>query len=191
MKNFIYLKKLLYLVILVTFGAYSQETEFTFSSEKGMTDYIVTKVENKSSAEIYNKIIEWIKVTYKNPDKVILSTIENEYIRFEGISLISNINCKYQIEISIKEGRYKFDLIGLDVYVDANQMGIPVGWSELKAVNFITNSPKESIEPMFKKDGSFKGWCKYTPDFPIYFNALNKSLNDSILSGLKKTDEGW
>ena len=191
MKNFIYLKKLLYLVILVTFGAYSQETEFTFSSEKGMTDYIVTKVENKSSAEIYNKIIEWIKVTYKNPDKVILSTIENEYIRFEGISLISNLNCKYQIEISIKEGRYKFDLIGLDVYVDANQMGIPVGWSELKAVNFITNSPKENIEPMFKKDGSFKGWCKYTPDFPIYFNALNKSLNDSILSGVKKTDEGW
>lgn len=191
MKNFIYLKKLLYLVILVTFGAYSQETEFTFSSEKGMTDYIVTKVENKSSAEIYNKIIEWIKVTYKNPDKVILSTIENEYIRFEGISLISNINCKYQIEISIKEGRYKFDLIGLDVYVDANQMGIPVGWSELKAVNFITNSPKESIEPMFKKDGSFKGWCKYTPDFPIYFNGLNKSVNDYILSVVKKSDEGW
>lgn len=191
MKNFIYLKKMFLLILLVSFGAFSQETEFTFTREKGMTDYIVTKLENKSSAEIYNKIIEWIKVTYKNPDKVILSTIENEYIRFEGISLISNISCKYQIEILIKDGRYKFDIIGLQVYVDANQMNIPIGWTELKAVNFITNSPKETIEPMFKKDGSFKGWCKYTPDFPIYFNALNKSLNDSILSGLKKTDEGW
>ncbi|MFZ4436139.1 MAG: hypothetical protein ACOYOR_06500 [Flavobacterium psychrophilum] len=191
MKNFIYLKKMFLLILLVSFGAFSQETEFAFTREKGMTDYIVTKVENKSSAEIYNKIIEWIKVTYKNPDKVILSTIENEYIRFEGISLISNISCKYQIEISIKDGRYKFDIIGLQVYVDANQMGIPVGWSELKAVNFITNSPKETIEPMFKKDGSFKGWCKYTPDFPIYFNGLNKSVNDYILSVVKKSDEGW
>lgn len=191
MKNFIPLKKLLYLVILITFGAYSQETEFTFSSEKGMTDYVVTNVDGKTAPDIFKKIIDWIKVTYKNPDKVILSTIENEYIRFEGISNISNLNCKYQIEISIKDGRYKFDLIGLQVYVDANQMNIPIGWNDFKAVNFITNSTKESIEPMFKKDGSFKGWCKYTPDFPIYFNALNKSIDDSILSVIKKTDEGW
>jgi uncharacterized membrane protein len=191
MKNFIPLKKLLYLVILITFGAYSQETEFTFSSEKGMTDYVVTNVDGKTAPDIFKKIIDWIKVTYKNPNKVILSTIENEYIRFEGISNISNLNCKYQIEISIKDGRYKFDLIGLQVYVDANQMNIPIGWNDFKAVNFITNSTKESIEPMFKKDGSFKGWCKYTPDFPIYFNALNKSIDDSILSVIKKTDEGW
>lgn len=179
------------IILITTFSAYSQETEFTFSSEKGMTDYVVTNVNGKTAPDIYKKIIDWIKVTYKNPDKVILSTIENEYIRFEGISTISSLNCKYQIEISIKDGRYKFDLIGLQVYVDANQMGIPIGWNDFKAVNFITNSTKESIEPMFKKDGSFKGWCKYTPDFPIYFNALNKSLNDSILSGLKKTQEGW
>ena len=50
-----------------------------------MTDYIVIPVENKTASEISKKIIERIKITYKNPDKVILSTIENEYIRFEGI----------------------------------------------------------------------------------------------------------
>ena len=64
----------------------AQETEFTFDSNKGMTDFIVVPVEGKTAPEIYKKIIEWIKVTYKNPDKVILSTIENEYIRFEGSS---------------------------------------------------------------------------------------------------------
>lgn len=68
----------------------AQETEFTFNKERGMTDFIVIPVEGKTATDIYKKVIEWIKITYKNPNEVILSTIENEYVRFEGISDISN-----------------------------------------------------------------------------------------------------
>ena len=182
-------KILLGLLMLMSFYSNAQETEFTFTSEKGMTDYIVTPIEGKTAPEIYKKVIEWIKVNYKNPNEVILSTIENEYIRFEGVSDISKSKSKYQIEISIKDGRYKFDLIGLQVYVSPNQMGTPVGWNNYY-VNFISNSTKESRENMYKSDGSYKGWCKNTSEIPTFFNELNKSLFDSIVSTVKKTD-GW
>ncbi len=176
--------------MLGSFYSNAQETEFTFTAEKGMTDFVVTPVEGKTAPEIYKKVIEWIKVTYKKPDEVILSTIENEYVRFEGVSDISSFKCKYQIEISIKDDRYKFDLIGLQVFVNPNQSGVPVGWNDFRAVNFITNSTKESLENMYKKDGTFRAYCKYTPEFPTYFNNLNKELSESIISAVKKSD-GW
>jgi hypothetical protein len=184
------MKKIL-LGLLILFGFYSnaQETEFTFTAEKGMTDFIVTPVVSKTAPEIYKKVIEWLKINYKNPNEVILSTIENEYIRFEGVSDISKSKSKYQIEISIKDGKYKFDLISLQVYVGPNQMGTPVGWNNYY-VNFNTNSTKESRENMYKNDGSYKSWCKNTPEIPAFFNELNKSLSESIVSTVIKSD-GW
>ena len=182
-------KIILGLLIVMSFYSNAQETEFTFTAEKGMTDFIVTPIESKTAPEIYKKVIEWIKVTYKNPNEVILSTIENEYLRFEGISDISKSKSKYQIEISIKDGKYKFDLISLQVYVGPNQMSIPVGWSNYY-VNFNTNSTRESRENMYKSDGSYKSWSKNTPEIPQFFNELNKSLSESIVSTVKKTD-GW
>jgi hypothetical protein len=183
-------KIVLGLLMVISYSSYSQETEFTFNSERGMTDFIVTTVESKTAPEIYKKMIDWIKVTYKNPNEVILSTIENEYLRFEGVTDISTFKVKYQLEISIREGKYKFDLIGFQVYVGPNQLGVPVGWNDFKSINFIKNSTKESIENMYKKDGTYRAWCKYTPEIPTYFNNLNKSLLESIVSAVKKTD-GW
>ena len=112
------MKKILFLLLITSGIMSAQETEFTFNSERGMTDYIVTPVEGKTAQEIYKKVIDWIKITYKNPDKVILSTIENEYIRFEGSSgYLYSLNMgilgvqyqdtKYEIEVSIKDDKYK------------------------------------------------------------------------------------
>ena len=183
-------KIILGIFVFMSFLLNAQETEFTFNSERGMTDFVVTAIEGKTASDIYKKVIEWIKVTYKNPSEVMLSTIENEYVRFEGVSDISSFKCKYQIEISIKDGKYKFDLIGLQVYVNTNQSGVPVGWNDFKSINFISNSTKDTLENMYKKDGTYRSWCKYTPEFPTYFNNINKSLSESIISTVKKSD-GW
>ncbi len=173
----------------VSFYSNAQETEFTFTADKGMTDFIVTPVEGKTAPEIYKKVIEWIKVTYKNPNEVILSTIENEYVRFEGITNeIDNSKYKYQIELTIKDGKYKFDLIGLQFYLDTNTYG-NMGWNNLK-VNFITNSTKEDVKGLYRKDGTYRNFLEYVPKTPIFFNNLNKSLSESIVSTVKKGD-GW
>lgn len=80
------MKKIVLLLLFISGIMTAQESEFTFDSTKGMTDFVVINVEGKTAPEIYKKVIEWIKITYKNPDKVILSTIDNEYVRFEGAS---------------------------------------------------------------------------------------------------------
>jgi hypothetical protein len=58
------MKKVLVLIVLMAQFCFGQETEFTFDNQKGMTDYIVRTVENKTASDLYKKVIEWIKVTY-------------------------------------------------------------------------------------------------------------------------------
>ncbi len=177
----------------------AQETEFTFDNTKGMTDFIVVNVEGKTAPEIYKKVIEWIKLTYKNPDKVILSTIDNEYVRFEGASgSFYSINVplmgksyqetKYQIEISVKEGKYKFDIISMENYLAPSQYSRG-GWSD--NVLFNKNLDKEYLEKaIYKKDGTLRSAWKNINDVPLYFNDLNKSILENITTSVKKND-GW
>ncbi len=191
------MKKLQLLFLFLTGIMSAQETEFTFDNSKGMTDFIVVNVESKSATEIYKKVIEWIKVTYKNPDKVILSTIENEYVRFEGSSSAvypvnvplmgkSYQDTKYQIEISIKDGKYKFDLIGMENYISPSQYSRG-GWTPNTL--FDKNVDKEYLDKfIYKKDGTLRSYYKYINDVPVYFNDLNKSLVESITAAVKKND---
>lgn len=192
-------KVLLSIVLLITGAINAQETEFTFDNIKGMTDFVVTPIEGKTAPEIYKKVIEWIKVTYKNPDKVILSTIENEYVRFEGSSetlYSANIimlgktyyNSKYQIEIYIKDGKYKFDLISMQNYYPRTQYSAG-GWTE--NVLFNSNTPKEGLSTFYKKDGSLKSMWKFLPEVPSYFNDLNKSLLETIVASSTAKKSDW
>jgi hypothetical protein len=191
------MRKLQLLFLFLTGVMNAQETEFTFDNTRGMTDFVVTNVESKSATEIYKKVIEWIKVTYKNPDKVILSTIENEYVRFEGSSSAvypvnvplmgkSYLETKYQIEISIKEGKYKFDVIGMENYYSPSQYSRG-GWTPNTVFN--GNADKEFLDKIiYKKDGTLRSYYKYINDVPQYFNDLNKSLVESITATVKKSD---
>ena len=191
------MKNIFLLIVFVSSLINAQETQFSFDNLKGMTDFVITPVEGKNSSEIYKKALEWIKMTYKNPDKVILSTIENEYIRFEGSSASfysvgvfgdNYRNAKYQIEISIKDNKYKFDIISLQVYWDSTSRSAG-GWSEVK--DFNSNSSKEYLEKnIFKKDGQFRSYYKNYPKVPEYFNRLNKSFYESIL-GLGSKNNDW
>ena len=193
------MKKIVMLLLLVSGIINAQETEFTFDNTKGMTDFIVVNVEGKTASEIYKKVIEWIKITYKNPDKVILSTIDNEYVRFEGSSgSFYSINIplmgksyqetKYQIEISIKDGKYKFDIISMENYLAPSQYSRG-GWNQ--NILFNGNLDKEYLEKtIFKKDGTLRNTWKNINDVPVYFNDLNKSILESITSSVKKND-GW
>jgi len=179
-------------MLFVTVYGNAQETEYTFTAEKGMTDFVVTPIEGKTAPEIYKKVIEWIKITYKNPDKVILSTIENEFLRFEGSSETmysyfamgkrNYLTSKYQIEVSFKDGRYKFDIVGFQILATNT-------WVDLD----VFNSPKTKEElqkAIFNEDGTLKKYSKNIMEVPTYFNELNKSLKDYITSNKSKSD-GW
>lgn len=194
--NFKKMKKILLLILFVSGIINAQETEFTFDNVKGMTDFIVTPVEGKTAPDIYKKILDWIKVTYKSPEKVILSTIENEYIRFEGIdNTFYSVgimgkkyrDVKYQIEISVKDGKYKFDLISMYAYWPPTSRSSG-GWSEITIFN--GNSTKESLEKsIYNKSGDLRSYYKYLPEVVIYYNKLNKLLLDNINISSKNNND--
>lgn len=154
--------------------------EFTITKAQGLTNFIVVICEGKNKEELYKKTIEWINKNYNKPSEVIKAQVENDYIRFQGISseeiyCSNNIvkvcsNIKYDIEISFKDGRYKFAVLGLENN-GKDLRGIP-HWSELNFINSWTH---------FKKDGEVrKMYQDAINSVSGYFNNLSKSLYDYI-----------
>lgn len=185
------MKKIIFtLMLLFSLNTFSQETEYKLSKD-GFTDFIVTSISNKTQSDLYKKTIDWINITYKNPSSVILSKIENEYIRIEGSSFgLVTVNVlgkhpkesKYTIEISFKDGRYKFDVISISGY-DSPSQYTSGGWFILDLSN---------TENIFNKKGELKGTYKYYSDIPLYFNQLNNSLYNFIISeSIPSKEDKW
>ena len=155
--------------------SFSQEKEFSFTKD-GITDFVVTNIDNKTQSELYKKTIDWVDVTFKNPKEVIKAQIENDYIRIEGFSkelLCFNsmgkafYDANYVIEISFKDGKYKFDLVSITLLNTKSEPNI-----ELKNMN-----------EYYKENGNIRGTYKYFPEIiPMYFNSLNLSLRDFLIS---------
>ncbi len=155
------------------FGQSEHPEKFEYSTD-GINNYVVTKVEGKEINFISEKTDNWIKETYKNPDEVLKMKIENEKARINGIAsdllFVKKMNfpLEYVIEITIKEGRYKFDLISL------------------KTTESGTDYKKI---PNFKTDKKLvKNFGESPQRIESYFNSLNQSLKNYILEKKKKDD---
>ncbi|KFC20951.1 DUF4468 domain-containing protein [Epilithonimonas lactis] len=174
------MKKILLFAILIS-GLFSSQTanEFSLTKENGLTDYVVTETPNKTKEEIYKKTLDWINRTYQRADDVIQGQIENEYVRFQGVdksSLCKNpnnnliftcIEIRYQIEISVKDGKYKFDVL------------------ETEQHNYMypkfSSNPWMPLEYKFDKKGNVKP--QKVSELPREYNRLNENLKDYILNG--------
>ena len=156
------------------FGQSKHPEKFEYSAD-GLNSYVVTRVEGKIINFIYEKTENWIKETYKNPDKVIKMKIENQKVRINGIAsdllFVKKMNfpLDYVIEISIKEGKYKFDLITLKTTES--------GTDYKKIPNFKTS--KKLVENFGESPQRIEN----------YFNSLNESLKNYILE--KKKEDDW
>lgn len=183
------MKKII-LLLLISYSGFAQENEFTFS-EKGFTDFVIKNFESKNKEELYKKIIDWVSVTYNDPKEVIKGEIVNDYIRIEGIKngvklgtilgLQTIDNFKYQIEISVKDNKYKFDVIKIQNYTIPSQY-ITGGWKDISISDTSFNY----------KNGKIKNQVKFIPvTLPLIFNELNDSLYNFIInneSNTKKND---
>ncbi len=184
--------KLILIFILLSFGSYGQDSVFTFTPN-GFTDYVVNKIEGKSQNELYKKTIDWVTITYKSPSDVIKAKIENDFIRIEGsnndmmcLKVLGSPSCnlaKYLIEISFKEGKYKFDLTEIKQYVSASQYSA-AGWYEvgLPTSKTLETNP-DAMNTYFNDDGEPKKVFRfYVENIPAEFNRLNQSLKDFLLN---------
>jgi hypothetical protein len=172
-------KIVLGLLMIVSFSSNAQETEFKFTKE-GFTDFVITAVEGKTAQELFKKALDWVSVTYKNPKEVIKAQIENDYIRIEGaksnmlcmksLGMLTCADVRYQIEISFKEGKYKFDVTKLEQYTPPSQYVINSGWSEVGLTN---------TSYCYKENGDLRSLFKLYPSaIETEFNLLNTSLKE-------------
>lgn len=164
--------------LLIAQAGISQETEFKFGPEE-FTKFTVIPCEGKTKEEIYKKVNEWINKTYDSPKDVIKGQVENDYIRFQGTTktlLCPGGKCndaRYQIELSVKDGKYKFEVISIEQYLEG------YGWQP--AILGGTSG--------YYKNGKIKNMFKnYPTDIPKYFNTLNKSLEDFVMG---RTKDDW
>jgi len=181
------------MILTITTISYSQVTEFTFTKD-GLTDYVVTQCEGKTQSEIYKKCVDWIAFTYKNPQSVTQAKIENEYIRVEAISesLICDNKAmygkvcrdgKYTLEISFKDGKYKFEILKIEKLLEATNNKTPPNYPE----RWIQVIPEPQDTKGFayeegKHIGEIYNFYKYYNEIAIYFNGLNKQLSDFVLN---------
>jgi hypothetical protein len=181
------MKKII-LLLLISFSGLAQETQFHYTQEKGLTDYIIISCEGKSKEELYNKTINWISVYYNNPKEVIKAEIKDDYIRIEGIQknvplgtfmgMETGDNLKYQIEISVKDNKYKLDVINIETYIIPSQYIVNSGWVPFEFNNTINQY----------KNGKIKNSVKYLPkSLPQVFNDINTDLYKYILSNESTT----
>ena len=173
-------KIILFIFILSVHFSMAQDDLYKFDINGLSPEYIVVEIDSMTQEQLFKKTINWIKETYKNPDEVIKTTIENDKVRFEGakqnglcIMALGMPNCsnvRYQIEIAFKDGKYKFEVISLEQYVEASQYSRP-GWFP------VLLSQEEVSKGYYKKKGKLRAPYKRYPDeISILFNELHLSL---------------
>ena len=154
--------------LFITLISFGQEKEFVITNE-GYSKFVVEETQNLKKEEIYSKALDWVLITYKNPDKVITAKKENEFIRVNGI----NEGNEILFEIAVKDGKYKFTLITYQV----NSAGIVVSLMDIK--NMLNDEGK--VKWIY---GAHKRMIKG-------INDLNKSLKDYIENGVPASKQDW
>lgn len=181
------MKKLLLLTAILCSNLILAQENFSYNEEGLTPEYIVLEKESMTQEQLYTKAINWIKETYKNPDKVIKAQIENEKVRFEGVemdlicrSALGTSHCfnaTYTIEIEFREGKSKFTPTNLTYRIPRSQYNAEM----IEDVSFLSG------EKYYKRNGKLKGVTKSLPEavekhfstlYSSYYNYINESSSE-------------
>lgn len=179
-------------MLVISLTIFGQE-KFEFTKEKGLSEFVVTQIPGKSANEIYTKVNEWLQKTYKNPDYVLKGSVVNDYVRFEGVSnevmaqnpenktFYMGFKIKYEIEIYVKDDRYKFAVINLYRYSPGIRPYVLPGWVTLEQFGSL----------VYNKKGELRSGYHQLVNLPPFFDGLNESLKNYILNGSVSKGESW
>lgn len=184
--------KTLIITLFITSYSFSQQLEATPNGLRDKSNlnnpYVVIVDSAKSSKELYQNAINYIKINYKNPDEVIKSSIEGSYLKFEtysssfikyknsGVNI--PISVKFTTELKFKDGKVRFEIINLDMKGMGNSSNYNLLFSGGMMSGFI----------IYKKNGTlFKEQAKI--DVEKYFNSFVLNLKNGI--SLVENNEEW
>lgn len=147
-----------------------------------------------SASELYQKCLNWLNETYKQPDEVIKGKIEGEYIKINGFtdsvmfqaSALGSTNyydTRYTIEFRFKDNKLRMEVISIEFYVPATQYSLTSsGWRETDFTFNVANRKGKA-----NKDGLAE-----SKNVPAYFENLAsnlKAFNSNEM--MKKIDDDW
>ena len=180
---------ILFLSLFTSATLLAQE-KFAYGMWNGLTPkYSVVEIDSISKSDLYKKAINWIKETYKNPDEVIKTTIDNDKIRFEGyqsqlicmktMGMNNCYNALYTIEVSFKENKYKFTPVSLSYRVPPSQY----------AAAATVDVPFDDGSIWYKKETIRKMYATIPEAISNHFNRLNEDLKNYILSSTTQSSD--
>jgi hypothetical protein len=167
----------------------SNASKGTYQSMKPMT---VFELEG-TATELYNKAINWVNVTYKNPEEVIKGKVDSDYLRLEGftsnltksstLGMTSYYDVRYTVKLNFKDGRFKYEITKMEY----NQPDYG-GWFSMMANNEVEYKTANR-KGKAKKDGvaNFNA-------IKSYFENLGISIKDYMQkndASKTKSDEDW
>jgi len=187
------MKRTLIIVVFTIFGLkiFGQD-RFTYNQQGLSPTYIVTEIPGLNQAALFDKAILWIKETYRNPDKVIKTTVEKEMIRFEGFqdygictkTGLGGLICHdvfYTIELEFRDNKFKFTPVEL-------RQRVPV--SQYSAGGFLPIDLRDG-SGYYNKQGSLRNIYETVPtSIEMLFNEFNSRIS-LFLSSEKDESEGW
>lgn len=170
-------KFIVYYFICISSFLYSQDIKkITLTSDGFSPSEVIINSDSLTKSIIYSNTLKWINKNYSNPDFVIKAKIDNEMIRFTGVSTIADvknlmgkkfsIEAEYTIEVNIKDYKYKINIL------DFNSFG-------------------NVHKTIFNKKGELrtKEGIRIKEDIETFINNLISSLDDEILK--KDNDTSW
>jgi hypothetical protein len=178
------MKKLLFLpLLLITCFSFAQEIPKLKLTPTGV-EAIVVNVDSLKADYLFKKAVNWVQETYKNPDKVLKTKIENEKIRVDGfannawwyktLGMKMSYNMDYSIEVSFKDGKYRFEFVVGQFYTDGGQ-------------KFLAN-----YSSFFKSSGEVKGvYSEAVPSLEETMNNLSLSFYNYVTGVKTKKDSNW
>lgn len=145
--------------------------------------YIVLNVDGKSAKELFDRALQYVNETYKNPDEVIKAQRDGEYLKFSTYvspfvpvkNLISiETNVMYSTELKFKDGKVRLEIVSFDMKT-----------SEQARVEF-SGSPWGSFI-IYKTNGDLKQ--KETKEgIEEYFNTKIGAIRSFLSSEGQKED---
>lgn len=152
-----------------------------------INQYVVIKKDSLSTTDGFNKVLEWINISYNTPKEVIKAQLQDEYIRIEGYnSKITSQNVigtmfiyegKYSLTFEFKKNKIKMELTRLQVYNEPTKYSAG-GWSDqfpsLALQTKKNGKPRKGIQ-QFQK-GLQDSMNDLRLSLQSYVNNTNKSI---------------
>lgn len=190
-------KLLLVLLILTNFTVMSQDNnvkeilnykniDYFEWKKEGFTKNVIVEVDSIKQEKLFNLTKDWIKEIYNTPSKVIKAEIEYKKIRVQGYKKKAikekfmgtrYFDASYSFEISIKDGKYKFEPLYFSWFIPTRS-------------DWVLVSNGRYSKKLFNNKGVLRKTYKYIPSsVENLFNTLNISLYNYIQKNIRTDDK--